>query len=126
MNKIKFTWNNTDWSVSNSEIIANSSNAMKTLNKEQNPHTRYIHAAPKPAASTRRVEDEPTDLVERARRQATALAWSTDYPFLVLPCLTEELEQHAREYLEKQEQIREQTAQLFPRTFPLTARQIAA
>jgi len=52
-------------------------------------------------------------LLASARREASALAWATDLPQFVLPCLVEEKEAEARAYWQRQRQIFAQTARLF-------------
>jgi hypothetical protein len=70
--------------------------------------------------------DNLDDLLSLARREAVALAWSTDYPQLVLSCLIQELEDGARRYLAKRSQIRERVSAPVNRTLPVNLQSLAA
>ena len=115
--------NNTDWSVSNFEIKIMNQNTDSTIAHSEN--ARFLRAYPQLNVEKRASDRSETHL-EHARMRAAALAWSTDYPFLVLPCLTEELEQEAIAYMEKQRNVLTQTEALFPQAFPIAAEQLAA
>ena len=56
--------------------------------------------------------DDPfmRDLLNRAARDAAALAWTTPYPSLLFPALFEEKKDGARRYAHYQNQIRRRTA----------------
>ncbi len=64
--------------------------------------------------------------LQNARREAMSLAWSTGYPFLVLPVLTDELESNAREYWTKQTYIQRRSSAILHRSFPVASRRLAA
>lgn len=52
--------------------------------------------------------------IRQAVNDATALAWSTGSPLLLLPVLAEELAATARQQAAKQERVREQSKSLLP------------
>ena len=121
--KLNIAGNNTDWSVSNFEIKIMNQNTDSTATRSEN--ARFLRAYPQLNVE-KRASDRTDTNIEQARMRAAALAWSTDYPFLVLPCLTEELEQEAIAYMEKQRHVYSQTEALFPQAFPIAAEQLAA
>jgi hypothetical protein len=134
-NKLNFTWNNTDWSVSQFNIETTHCNYRnQTMNHQDNmitPRKAFPprHIVVNPLA---RAKNPPTPkksleaTLENARREAAALAWSTGYPFLLQPCLTEELENNAREYWHRQTHIQEQSSEILHQTFPVVSRLLAA
>jgi|GEM_PF-2101207 len=78
------------------------------------------------AANSTAALENAGDILSLAPREAVALAWSTDYPQLVLPCLMQELEEGARRYLAKRSQIRERASVPVNITFPVNSRWLAA
>jgi hypothetical protein len=50
-------------------------------------------------------------LLEQAQRDAEAVAWTTGYPELVLPCLVEERQATARSWWQRQREIRDRSVQ---------------
>ena len=135
-NSINITWNNTDRSVSYIKIKTTSPNQrIESMNTQDTSHTRSNRFPPRHIAieeghshrpATAGVEPGLDELLASANREAASLAWSTGYPFLVLPCLEEELENNAREYWSRQTRIQKESLRLLHQTFPVRSRLLAA
>lgn len=136
MKKINIAWNNTDWSVSNIGIRATNFN-QRNLSMNYNTQTptektartfgEQNNRASLPAqAAQRHAAHGFSEVLKNARREAAALAWSTGFPFLTLPCLQEELENDATKYWSKQTRIQLRSSSLLNKTFPMASHLLAA
>lgn len=118
--KLNFEWNNTDWSVS--KLKSNK----KTERPIHKPMTAISPHRPAPVRNVLRLPtpQQPPDslaaVLERARHEAIALAWSTNFPLLVLPCLKEELEHRAADYFGRQNRVRADSQEALRAAFPVS------
>lgn len=126
MTKLNFTWNNTDWSVPNITVSdLPTITPWKKMTSHSTPRARQpgkivtLPSAPAPMNSL-------AVALANARREAEALAWSTGFPGLLLPCLREELEHRARDYWHHQREVRAQSERLLAESFDLRLRREAA
>lgn len=110
--QLNILWNNTDWSVSNFEFKsqqpAGMNKRIETIQNQRpfraaNEHPASIVEFRPPSRSAKATGLET--LLDRARRDAEALAWETGFSTLLLPCLLEEKETEARSYWSHQQEV---------------------
>jgi hypothetical protein len=122
---LNITWINTDWSVLSHDL--NQSVSIKPAGDEQpsapdgSRHQAGTHvlSGSGPSRTPHKDLQDLDAVLQRARRDAEALAWTTPFPRLVLPGLLEEKKSEALGYWRRQHSIREHSARLWAHVDPV-------